>query len=177
LKELGVDAPDRRLDVLAKWSFDFRLLTPADPDHPPWLGLIADVGTSNMIDIPVSEIIERGLDPVGSYVGLLADQDESLSASRLRLLGRVSKIEDDTLVLDDLRDDADTDRVAASAVFLEPRRETLEAVLKTFYPRVAAGALAKLRRIRAPYLSGDRKLEKIRRTLDEMNRSAQRGGA
>ncbi len=176
LKELGVGRPDRRLDVLAKWSFDFRLLTPADPDRPPWLGLIADVGTSNVIDIPVSEIMERGLDAVGSYVCLLADNDESLSSSRLRLLGRVSGIEDDTLVLDDLRDDADTDRVAASAVFLEPRRETLEAVVKSFYPRVAAGALARLRHSRAPYLSGDGKLEKIRRTLEEMNRSAQGGG-
>jgi hypothetical protein len=29
-----------RLDVIAKWSFDLRLIVPADPDYRPWLGLI-----------------------------------------------------------------------------------------------------------------------------------------
>ena len=176
LEELGINAPDKRLDVVSKWSFDLRLIASTNPDDLPWLGLIADVGTSHVIDIPISKLIERGFDPTNSYVGLLGDADDPVSASRLRLLGRVSGIDSDSLVLDDVREDAASNRVAAAEVFLEPRRENMEALVRLLYPRVASEVLDKLRRIRAPYVSGDRKLGKIRRTLEEMNRSVERSG-
>jgi len=176
LLELGIEEPDPRIDVVAKWLFDLRLIASAEHDSPPWLGLIADVGTSNVIDIPVAELIGRGFDPTGGYVGLHGDADGDVSASRLRLLGRVSRIEGETLLLDDVREDAASDRVAAAGVFLEPRRETLETVVRWLYPAVAGEALEKLRCIRAPYLSGERKLEKIQHTLKELNRSLERGG-
>ena len=177
LEKLGVDAPDQRLDVVAKWSFDLRLITASEPGEFPWLGLIADVGTSHVIDIPISELIEHGFDPLNFYVGVLGDADDPVSASRLRLLGRVSGIDGGSLILDDVREDATSDRVAAKDVFLEPRRENMEAVVRLLYPRIADEALDKLRRIRAPYLSGERKLDKIRRTLEDMNKSLERGGA
>lgn len=171
LQELGIDNPDPRLDVVAKWSFDLRLIASVSPDEAPWLGLIADVGTSNLIDIPVAELMERGLDPVGAYVGVIGDAEDPLSASRLRLLGRVTDTQGSILILDDMREDAASNRVAAGDVFLEPRREILEATVRCTYPDIAGQALEKLRRIRAPYLNGDKKLEKIRRTIDQMNRS------
>ena len=65
LSELDVRDVDPRLDVVAKWSFDIRLFAPATPEQALWLGLIADVGTSHVIDIPVSELIQKGLDPTG----------------------------------------------------------------------------------------------------------------
>jgi hypothetical protein len=126
--------------------------------------------------MPVDELIRRGFDPTGSYVGLHGDADDPVSASRLRLLGQVSGIEQDTLLLDDVREDAADDRVAAADVFLEPRRETLEAVVRWLHPHIANQTLEKLRRIRAPYLSGERKLAMIQRTLEEMNSSLRRGG-
>lgn len=177
LEELGVKEPDPRLDVVAKWSFDLRLIAPVDPDEPPWLGLIADVGTSNIIDIPIAELMERGFEPLGAYVGVIGDTEDPVSASRLRLLGRVAGIEGATLILDDMREDATSDRVAAADVFLEPRREMLEAVVRCTHPEIAGQALGKLRRIRAPYLNGDRKLEKIRRTIEQMNKSLAGTGA
>lgn len=70
LEELGVKKPDPRLDVVAKWSFDLRLISSLEPDEPPWLGLLADVGTSNVIDISVAELMERGFEPLGAYVVL-----------------------------------------------------------------------------------------------------------
>jgi hypothetical protein len=148
----------------------------AEPDDPAWLGLIADVGTSNVIDMPVDELIEHGFDPTGSYVGVHGDTDDAVSASRLRLLGRVIGVDGDMLVLDDVREDAANERVPAADVFPEPRRETLEAVVKQLYPRIATEALKKLRRIRGPYLSGERKLAKIQRTIEEMNKSLAGGG-
>jgi len=171
LREVGIQKPDKRIDVVAKWSFELRLLTSADPEQPPWLGLIADVGTSNVIDIPVSELMKQGFDPGGCYVGMPGEIDDISGFSRVRLLGRVTGVEDSVLVLDDVRDDADSERVAAADVFLEPRRETLETVVQKLHPAVATNTLSKLRRIRAPYLSGDRKLEKIRHMVTSLNQS------
>ena len=172
LREMGVQSPDRRLDVVAKWSFDLRLLSSADPDEPPSLGLLADVGTSNVIDLPVSELLEKKFDPVGCYVGTPGEVDDLTGFSRTRLLGRVKSVEDKTLVLEDVRSDFESDRVKAADVLVETRRETLEGVTRALYPSIVDEALTKLRRIRAPYLSGDGKLEKIRRMVDDLNRSA-----
>ena len=172
LQQARVQSPDGRLDVVAKWSFDLRLLSSADPESRPSLGLIADVGTSNVIDIPVSELLERGFDPVGCYVRTQSEPDELTGSSRLRLLGRVRNIDNGQLVLDDVREDTGTDRIAAANVFVEARRETLEAVTRALYPSAADRALQALRHARAPYISGDGKLKKIRRTIQELNKSS-----
>ena len=172
LREMGVQSPDTRLDVVAKWSFDLRLLSSADPDEPPYLGLLADVGTSNVIDLPVSELLEREFDPVGCYVGTPGEVDDLTGFSRMRLLGRVKTVEDKTLVLEDVRSDSESDRAEAADVLVEARRETLARVTRALYPSIVDEALTKLRRIRSPYLSGDGKLQKIRRMVDDLNRSA-----
>ena len=171
LRDVGIEKPDKRIDVVAKWSFDLRLLTSADPDQPPWLGLLADVSTSNVIDVPVSELLKQGFDPVGCYVGPLGEIDDISGVSRMRLLGRVTDVEAGVLILDDVRDNAENKRVNAANVFLEPRPETLEAVVQKLYPAIASKALHKLRHIRAPYLSGEGKLDKIRRMVMGLNES------
>ena len=171
LQESGVQSPDKRLDVVAKWSFDLRLLASGGPDEPPSLGLLVDVSTANVIDVPVSELLERKFDPVGCYVGTPVEVDDLASFSPIRCLGRVKGVEDGTLVLEDVRIDAGSDRLNAADVFFEARRETLEAVTHALYPLVGENALKKLRRIRAPYLSGDGKFQKIRRMVDNLNKS------
>ena len=173
LQKTGVNFLDTRLDVVAKWSFDLRLLVSADPDGHPWLGLIADVGTSNVIDIPVSELLANNFDPTGHYVGAPREVDDLMAFSRLRLIGRVKKVENAMLVLDDIRGDIDSERVDAADVFIEARRESLEAVTRALYPSVAVRALETLRGIRAPYISGEGKLNKIRHTIDKLNSSSQ----
>ena len=172
LQKKGVESPDKRLDVVAKWSFDLRLLTSADPDERPSLGLIVDVGTSNIIDIPVSELLEKKFDPTECYVGMPGEVDDLMGFSRLRLIGRVKKVENKMLILDDVRSGFDSNRVAATDVFVEARRETLEAVTHALYPSAVIRALEALRHIRAPYISGDGKLEKISHMIDELNKSS-----
>lgn len=173
LREGGVPSPDPRLDVVAKWSFDLRLLHVADVDDHPYLGLIADVGTSNVIDVPVSELVAAGFDPVGCYVGTQEpDVDDLAGFAPRRLIGRVRQIEDGMLLLDDVPDHADSDRVPTAKALLEPRRETLDAVTRTLYPSVAARALSAMRERAAPYVSGKGKLTKIARTVDQLNASA-----
>jgi hypothetical protein len=169
LSDLGSIQTDPRLDVLAKWSFDFRMLFPANPDGIPWLGLVVDVSTSTIIDIPVKELLARGFDPVGYYVGIQSDR--GALGERLQLLGQVSSVNGDVLLLTDLREGTDNDCVDAQNVFVEPRRETLEAVLRLIYPEVANGALARLRRRRTQYISGEGKLRKIQETIEGFNKS------
>ena len=106
LQDMGVKSPDTRLDVVAKWSFDLRLLASADLDGYWSLGLITDVSTSNVIDIPVSELLDRKFDATGRYVGVPGGADDLTGSSRLQLIGRVKKVENTTLVLDDVRGDA-----------------------------------------------------------------------
>jgi hypothetical protein len=171
LRKAGIQNPSTRIDVVAKWSFELRLLTSANLEQPPWLGLIVDVGTSNVIDVPVSDLLKRGFNPVGCYVGTPGEIDDILGFSRMQLLGRVAGIQGGTLVLDDVRAGADSERVNAADVFLEPRRETLEAIVQTLHPAGAANALHTLRRLRAPYLSGKGKLDKISRMIADLNQS------
>ena len=176
LREVGVQSPDTRFDVVAKWSFDLRLLSSADPEEPPSLGLLVDVGTSNVIDIRVSELLGRKFDPIGCYVGTPGEVDDLIGFSRTRLLGRVKTVENETLLLEDVRGDTEVDRVNAADVLIEARRESLERVARALYPSIADRALTKLRRIRAPYLSGDGKLQKMRRMVEDLNKSARQTG-
>jgi hypothetical protein len=171
LREVGIQSPDTRLDVVAKWSFDLRILASGDPDEAPFLGLIADVGTSNVIDIPVSELLGKKFDPVGCYVGTPGEVDDLTGSSRIRLLGLVKGVENGTLLLEDVRNDAESNCIDAADVLVEARRETLEAVARALYPSVTEDALTKLRRRRTPYLSGDGKLQKIRCMVDDLNKS------
>jgi hypothetical protein len=170
LSNLGIQKPDPNLDVFARWSFDFRMFLPANSNRSPWLGLVADVGTSTVIDIPLKDLLAKGFDPVGHYVGIRAHFNDG-SAERLQLLGQVSKVNGDDVLLTDLREGADGDHVRAESVFVEPRRETLETMVYLMYPKVAGKALMQLQKARAPYLSGDGKLRKIRDAIAGFNKT------
>lgn len=175
LREAGVQSPDKRLDVVAKWSFEVRMLTPSDPDAKLSIGLIIDVGTSNVIDIPVSELAKRGFDSTGCYVGMLGEVDDLIASSQLKTVGRAKALDNGVLSLEDVRRDFQGSRIDAATVFVEPRNETLERVTRALYQRDGEQALAKLRRIRAPYLSGDGKLRKIEGMIADLNASIDKG--
>ena len=172
LRDVGVQSSDGRLDVLAKWSFDLRLLSSADASEPPYLGLLVDVGTSNVIDLPVSKLLDMKLDLVGCYIGAPGEEDDKRGISRIRLLGRVARVVDKTLLIDDVRDGSNNTWVDAADVMVEARQETLEAVTHALYPSKADRALSELSRIRAPFLSGDGKLQRIRQMVNGLNESA-----
>ncbi|MDE0226717.1 MAG: Piwi domain-containing protein [Gammaproteobacteria bacterium] len=171
-RDVGVQAPDPRLDVVAKWSFDLRLLFSPDANEPPYLGLLVDVGTSNMIDLPAAELLALKLDLVGRYIGAQEEEDDGDGMARIRLLGRVTRVVDKTLFIDDVRDGSDITQVDAADVMVEPRHETLEAVTHALYPSKADQALSKLRQLRGPYLSGKGKLHSIKQMVDGLNGSA-----
>ena len=172
-RDVGVQAPDLRLDVVAKWSFDLRLLFSPDANEPPYLGLLVDVGTSNVIDLPASELLDMKLNLVGHYIGAPGEEEPENGMARIRLLGRVTRVVDRTLFIDDVRDGSDITQVDAAEVMVEARQETLEAVTHALYPSKGDQVLSELRRLRAPYLSGKGKFQKIRQMVHDLNGSAQ----
>ncbi|WP_034270603.1 argonaute/piwi family protein [Actinospica robiniae] len=97
-------------------------------------GLLVGIKTRYEIDLPVSELMRRGISVQGRYVmahdGSKPTPGMDPRASR-RLLGRVTAVHGDTL---QLTDSSGRSEVAASDVWLESRREALGDVLE-----VAAG--------------------------------------
>ena len=136
-RHVGVQSPDPRLEVGAKWSFDLRMLYSPDANELPYLGLLVDVSTSNMIDFTASDLLDMRLDLVGHYIGTIEAEEDTIRTSRIQLLGRVKRVVDKTLFIDDVRDGSDITRVEDADVFVEARQETLEAVTHALYPSKA----------------------------------------
>ncbi|MXW15273.1 MAG: hypothetical protein F4120_04685 [Rhodothermaceae bacterium] len=172
LRELRVTQPDPRLDVVPKVSFDFRVFSSADPGGSLYLGLVVDFSTTNVIRIPVSELLEKNFDPTGNYVRLSGNVNDPVGFSHpLPLIGRIERVENEDLILDDVRSDFESDRIGASDVFLEPRSETLVAVTRLLYPNSADRALKAMRTTKQRYIGGEGKMEKISSTVKALNKS------
>ena len=56
------------LDVVIRYDIDARMFWPPENDPTPYLGLVVDLSTANVIDIPLTKLIELGVDVVGKYV-------------------------------------------------------------------------------------------------------------
>lgn len=162
-REIGLE-PTPGLEVLVRHSFDTRVVQPAQDGAAPLLALLLDISTSNEIALSVADLIAAGLDPRGLYVCRPEGGTEELHP-RLDTLGCVTTVEGGRLVLTDTEL---TGPVDARSVLLEPRQETLETVVRLYYPADAARILAGLQRRRQPYASAGDKLQHIARVLDEI---------
>jgi hypothetical protein len=162
--ELGVSV-DPRIDVVVRYHLDTRILTHPDSKTPPYLGLVLDVNTSNVLDLSVEELLVAGVDVSGKYVSRIVRSDENGLRPRPEILGAVSHIEGDQIAL------GDTDGVPFVSIHdaaLEPRQENLEAVLRTMYPAHATRLLARIRELRSPYNSANGKRQHLCTTLDRI---------
>lgn len=166
----------KSLEVVVRFSLDTRILYPAS-GRPVYLGLLIDVNTSNVIDVPVSSLIERGLNVKGLYVCRRRPEHEDGIVNALETVGRVRSVEGSMLHLADSRE---LESVDASEVLLEPRQENLERVVCIYYPRRAKAIIRRLSELRTQYLTGPGKLSHIRETLQKLQRNScrfQLGGA
>ena len=161
IREAGLE-PTPGLEVLVRHSFDTRVVLPVQDGAAPLLALLLDISTSNEIALSVADLITAGLDPRGLYVCRPAGGTEELRP-RLDTLGCVAAVEGGRLVLTDTEL---TGPVEAGTVFPEPRQETLETVVRLFYPADAARILVGLQRRRQPYASAGDKLLHIAEVLD-----------
>ena len=154
------EEPDRRLDVVLRYEIDCRMLQYDENKH--YIGLVLDVATSNIIDIPVSELQEEGLDIRRRYVCSRQQPDIDYLHPRLELLGKIGGIDGNTLLLTDCEGDA---RIQAQEAFLEPRLENLNDVVQLYYGSKARRILSELENIRKPVGTALGKLAHLQETL------------
>jgi hypothetical protein len=60
--------PISGVEVVTRYDIDARMLWMPGDDTKPYLGVLIDIGTSNVIDLPVAELISKGFDVIGRYV-------------------------------------------------------------------------------------------------------------
>jgi len=152
--------PIRGLEVPIRYEVDCRLFS--DATNVAFLGLIIDVSTTNVIDIPIVELMQRDFDVQGSYVCRRRQFDHPYLQPGLETLGRVSTVQGASLML---TDSEGIDEIDATEALLEPRLENLERTIMVLCGRKAPAVLQTLEELRQPIASAPGKLAQIRRTL------------
>ena len=67
LKSLNI-SPVEGVEVVIRYDVDARMFLPPGNDPVPYLGLVMDIRTSNVIDLPVNMLLEKGMNVIGKYV-------------------------------------------------------------------------------------------------------------
>lgn len=150
------------LEVSLRYEIDCRMFLHRDDE--PFIGLVIDLATSNIIDIPISKLVEDGLIVNGRYVCRRQDQEETEEYlhPKLELVGRVIRQEGTKLLLTDTEGITE---VESDQAFLEPSLLNLQDIITLYYKSKAGIVLDKLRSYRSPVNSGNDKLDKIKATL------------
>jgi hypothetical protein len=162
--EVGV-AIDPRIDVVVRYHIDTRIVTHPDTKKLPYLGLVLDVNTSNVLDLSVADLVAAGVDVNGKYVCKIATPDEDGLRPRPEILGVVSHIDGDQIALGDSEG---LPFVSVRDAALEPRQENLEAVVQALYPAHASRLLDRVRELRSPYASANGKRAQLVTTLNTL---------
>lgn len=159
MKTAGL-VPIPNLEVTLRYDIDCRLFGQEDD---LFLGLMLDISTSNVIDVPVDELITKGLNVVGRYVCERHEAEQEFLLLNLTLLGRISAIEGTFLQLVDTEG---TTQVDSRVAFLEPRVENLNDVVTLYYGSAARKILGSLADYRRPVNTALGKLELLKATLE-----------
>lgn len=157
--------PLQGLEVSLRYELDCRMFF--DPEGEPFLSLVVDVGTANVIDVPVSNLVSRGVPVLDRYVVRRREIDHECLQPGLQPLGRVASVSGDQLILSDA---SDAICVKTSEVLLEPRTENLHAVIEALLGVKAGQVISSLKKLRGPVSSAKGKLTEIERTLCQLRK-------
>lgn len=151
------------VDIAVRYMFDTRLILPPG-NARPYLGLAVDVRTSNVIDLSVADLMDRGLGVVGKYVCKRQNGNDDLLHPKLATIGMVSSVEGNRLLL---TDSGGVDEIDARDALLEPRQENLEEIVENLYGATQGKRILKrLKELRGPYGTAPGKLSRIEQTLE-----------
>lgn len=150
------------LEVLLKYEVDCRIFYYGD--NKSYLGLVVDLATSNVIDIPVSILRAKGFNVIGKYVCKRTDSDQFNSQGRLEVVGQVSDISDKGILK--LIDSEIVAEIDESQAFLEPRQENLQDVINLYYGANAPSILKQLKGLRDPISTAKEKLALVKKTVE-----------
>ncbi len=157
--------PIEGLEVSVRYELDCRMFI--DPEGDPFLGLVIDIGTANVIDVPVSELNRRGVPVLDRYVMRRREEDRDYVRPALEPLGRVISVKGSQLLLGDARGN---DTVEASEALLEPRTENLHAVIEVLCGAKAPQVISSLKNFRGPVSSAKGKFTEIERTVEKLRK-------
>ena len=157
--------PISGLEVSLRYELDCRIFV--NPAGAPFLGLVVDVGTANVIDLPVSDLLAHGVGVLDRYVMQRREDDRGYMRPGLEPLGRVGEVQGTTLLLSDA---SGADTVEADEALLEPRTENLHAVIEAMCGAQSPRVLASLKSRRGPVSSAKGKLVEIERTVESLHK-------
>ncbi|MBM3179443.1 MAG: hypothetical protein FJZ86_03725 [Chloroflexi bacterium] len=159
-KKLGLPTIPN-LEVLLKYEVDCRIFR--YDDNKSFLGLVVDLATSNIIDIPISDLQDKGYDVIGKYVCKRLESDQENSQGKLETVGQVSSIDGNSLKLIDTEGATE---IESSHAYLEPRLENFHDVINLYYGNKAAQVIDQLNHLRRPINTAKEKLALIKKTVD-----------
>jgi hypothetical protein len=152
------------LEVAVKYELDCRMFSALQ--HNVFLGLVIDVATSNLIEIPISELLASRFPVIGKFASRRKKFDHPYLKPKLEVVGRVQTIHGTQL---SLSDSEDVQEIDAKEVFLEPRSENLEAVVQHLYKKNAQAIVGELSRLRHEMGSAEKKRQLIQSTISTIN--------
>lgn len=153
------------LEVTLRYTLDCRIFN--DGNGGRFLGLTIGVGTSNQIEIPVSELLARGLTLVGREVCRRRQFEHDYLRPNLETVGRVIAVEGQRV---HLADALDVEAIDADTVMLQPTLWNLNDVISLYFRQKAPGIIRELEAQRQRIGSSAGKLEEIRTTLAGLKR-------
>lgn len=148
------------IEVPLRYEIDCRVFR--DADERTFLGLLADVSTANVLDVPVSDLMRQGMAVDGRYVVRRQESERAYLKPSLVPLGRIESVSGYRLGLSDT---TGTDEVEASDVLLEPTLVNLHDAIRSLYKGRAQQILTDLQQLRLPVASAQGKLTRINSTI------------
>lgn len=143
-------------------DFDTRTLWTSG--NTPQTVIVCSVRTRNIIDADSRVLLKHDIPLVGRYVARRHSEDDPRLIDSFKLAGRVVRIEEQNLILDDSGDGPSS--IALQDAFLEPRKENVNWCIEHLLKGRADRAIEQADAAAAHHLSGPQRLELIRRTFD-----------
>lgn len=148
------------IEVPLRYAVDCRVFH--DAHERPFLGLLVDVSTANVLDVSVADLVRQGMIVTGRYAFRRQEGDHAYLKPGLIPLGRIEGVSGSRLRLSDT---VGPDIVEASTTLLEPSLVNLHDAVRVLYKAKAPQILAELHRLRLPVASANGKLARVNNTV------------
>ena len=149
------------LEVTLRYNLDCRIFY--DAAGSPFLGLTIGVATTNIIEIPVADLLKRHMHLMGREVCRRRQFEHDYLQPGLETLGRIAAIQGQRIKLTDA---VDVEQVDASSILLQPTLSNLRDVIALYFGPRSQRVLTELNTLRQRVASSAGKLAQIRATLN-----------
>ena len=153
------------VEVPLRYEIDCRVFRDAN-DHP-FLGLLIDVSTANVLDVSIADLVRQGMTVTERYAFQRRESASEYLKPGLIPLGRIERMSGSRL---HLTDTLGPDEVEATDVLLEPNLVNLQDAVRALYKAKSSQILMELHRLRLPVASAHGKLSRVNNTVAMLRR-------